>query len=113
MTNILLPFAYGDHLIRSQQTPAGPVFVIADICAVLELSNATMACRGLHADDLSTIEVIDSLGRLQHANACNESGLYQLIFQSRKQAAKAFTRWVTSEVLPAVAIFQPLAPGQR
>lgn len=35
-------------------------------------------------------------------NVCNESGLYQLIFQSRKPAAKDFTRWVTSEVLPSI-----------
>lgn len=30
----------------------------------------------------------------------NESGLYHLIFQSRKPEAKAFRKWVTSEVLP-------------
>lgn len=32
----------------------------------------------------------------------NESGLYQLIFQSRKPKARRFTRWVTSEVLPSI-----------
>ena len=32
----------------------------------------------------------------------NESGLYDLIFQSRKPEAKAFRKWVTSEVLPAL-----------
>jgi hypothetical protein len=111
--NSLLNFAYGDHLIRSQQTPAGPLFVIADLCEVLELSNPTMACRGLHEDDLSSIEVIDSLGRIQHANACNESGLYQLIFQSRKKAAKAFTRWVTSEVLPAIRRTGSYSPAHQ
>lgn len=32
----------------------------------------------------------------------NESGLYNLIFQSRKPEAKAFRKWVTSEVLPTI-----------
>ena len=32
----------------------------------------------------------------------SESGLYALIFKSRKPQAKAFRKWVTSEVLPAI-----------
>lgn len=32
----------------------------------------------------------------------NESGLYKVIFQSKKPEAKRFTKWVTSEVLPAI-----------
>ncbi len=32
----------------------------------------------------------------------NESGLYSLIFQSRKPEAKVFRKWVTSEVLPSI-----------
>ena len=32
----------------------------------------------------------------------NESGLYSLIFKSRKPQAKSFRKWVTSEVLPAI-----------
>ena len=32
----------------------------------------------------------------------NESNLYKVIFQSRKESAERFTDWVTSEVLPAL-----------
>jgi BRO family, N-terminal domain len=32
----------------------------------------------------------------------NESGLYALIFTSRKTDAKRFRKWVTNEVLPAI-----------
>lgn len=32
----------------------------------------------------------------------NESGLYHLIFKSQKPEAKAFRKWVTSEVLPQI-----------
>ncbi len=31
-----------------------------------------------------------------------ESGLYTLIFKSRKPEAQAFRKWVTSEVFPAI-----------
>ncbi|SNT08364.1 BRO family, N-terminal domain [Actinomadura meyerae] len=31
----------------------------------------------------------------------NESGMYALVFGSKLPAARAFKRWVTSEVLPA------------
>lgn len=32
----------------------------------------------------------------------NESGLYDLVFASKRPEAKAFKRWVTSEVLPSI-----------
>ena len=32
----------------------------------------------------------------------NESGLYDLILEAKKKEAKAFRRWVTSEVLPSI-----------
>lgn len=32
----------------------------------------------------------------------NESGMYALIFGSKLPAAKAFKRWITSEVLPTI-----------
>ena len=35
-------------------------------------------------------------------NIINESGLYNLIFTSRKPRAKAFRRWVTTAVLPSI-----------
>lgn len=35
-------------------------------------------------------------------NIVNESGLYSLILKSRKPEAKAFKKWVTSVVLPAI-----------
>lgn len=32
----------------------------------------------------------------------NESGLYNLVLKSRKPEAKAFRKWITSEVLPQI-----------
>ena len=35
-------------------------------------------------------------------NIISESGLYALIMRSEKPQAKAFRKWVTSEVLPTI-----------
>jgi len=40
--------------------------------------------------------------QVRYATFINESGLYQLILSSKKEEAKKFTRWVTSEVLPSI-----------
>lgn len=37
-----------------------------------------------------------------HTIFINESGLYSLIFNSKKEDAKKFKKWVTSEVLPSI-----------
>ena len=79
-----------------------PWFVLSDVCKILDIKNVSDVKNSLDIDDIDTIEVIDNIGRKQKANAINESGLYQVIFQSRKSEAKQFKRWVTSEVLPTI-----------
>jgi prophage antirepressor-like protein len=98
----ITPFLFGESAIRTSQIDGNPWFVIADVCKTLGISNSWNVPKRLHPDDLHSMEVIDSMGRTQTVNICNESGLYNLIFQSRKPAAEEFTRWVTSEVLPAI-----------
>lgn len=82
-----------------------PWFVLPDVCKVLEMSNPSMVKNRLIGDNpdaLSTTEVIDSMGRKQAATIINESGLYDVILDSRKPQAKEFRRWVTSEVIPSI-----------
>ncbi|MFM7978275.1 MAG: Bro-N domain-containing protein, partial [Candidatus Fonsibacter sp.] len=38
----------------------------------------------------------------RHAIYINEPSLYKLIFSSKMKEAKAFTKWVCSEVLPSI-----------
>ncbi|MBN9555866.1 MAG: hypothetical protein J0H61_14555, partial [Alphaproteobacteria bacterium] len=45
---------------------------------------------------------VDAAGRKNRHTIINESGLYSLILTSRKEGAKKFKKWVTSEVLPAI-----------
>lgn len=80
-----------------------PLFRADDVCEILEFANARDALANhVDGDDVAKRDTIDSLGRIQPTNHVNESGLYSLIFGSKKPAAKSFKRWVTSDVLPAI-----------
>ncbi|EJP84062.1 hypothetical protein IC3_05003 [Bacillus cereus VD142] len=50
--------------------------------------------KGLH--NIQTVQGVQKL------TVINESGLYSSILRSRKKEAKAFKKWVTSEVLPTI-----------
>lgn len=103
MTTAITPFDYQGHAVRTLTGPDGePRFVLADVCRVLGMSNPTMVAQRLDEDALSATEVIDSVGRTQSATIITEAGLYEVIFQSRKPEARAFRRWVTTEVLPSI-----------
>ena len=92
-----------------------PWFVASDACDGLALSNVSKALADLDDDDKLklTKDELDTLtsskgiicsvdSRVQSLNLVSESGLYDLIMQSRKPEAKAFKRWVTHEVLPSI-----------
>jgi len=56
----------------------------------------------LDADEKDDVSITDAIGRSQKTAIVNESGLYSLIMSSRKEEAKAFKKWVTSDVLPTI-----------
>lgn len=78
-----------------------PWFCLADVCKVLGLKQRHVRER-LEDGVVSTDPIADSLGRLQMANFVNEDGLYDVILDSRKPSARAFRKWITSEVLPQI-----------
>lgn len=88
--------------IRTTEINNVPYFCMVDICKALGLEQVSRAKERLNNDGVTTSKVIDSLGRVQEANFINESNMYKLIFQSRKDSAERFTEWVTSEVLPSI-----------
>ena len=96
-------FKFQSNEIRTLVIDSQPWFNANDVCEVLEYANPHDAIANhVYEDDLAKIEVIDYLGRPQKTNHINESGLYALIFGSKKESAKTFKRWVISEVLPSI-----------
>jgi len=75
-----------------------PLFVAKDVCDALGLSNVTVALQRLDDDERAKF----NLGRQGETNIITEAGLYSLVMASKKPEAKAFKRWVTHEVLPAI-----------
>lgn len=102
---ILLPkvftFNPANALIRVQMINDEPWFVANDVCKALSIGNSRDAVSRLDEDERG-VSVVPTPSGNQEMNLVNESGLYSLIFQSRKPEAKVFRKWVTSEVLPSI-----------
>lgn len=87
--------------VRVQVIEGEAWFVGKDVCAVLGISQHRKLISDLDEDERGLL-LVHTLGGMQRMTAVSESGLYQLIFQSRKAEAKKFRKWVTSEVLPSI-----------
>jgi prophage antirepressor-like protein len=81
-----------------------PWFRAKDVCRSLELENVTEAIRALDADEKGSFRITEGTSKGGNPNMLfvSEPGLYSLVFRSRKPEAKAFKRWVTHEILPAI-----------
>jgi len=89
--------------IRVLEQDGEPWFVAVDVCRALELGNPTQSLTRLDDDEKSNT-LISNEGIRGNPNVAiiNEPGLYTLVLGSRKPEAKAFKRWITHEVLPAI-----------
>lgn len=94
-------FNFGVEPVRVVERDAQPWFVAADVCRVLEHSNSRMAVQDLDEDEKGVSNAYTPGGQ-QEMTVISESGLYALIFKSRKPQARKFRKWVTGEVLPAL-----------
>ena len=83
-----------------------PWFVAADVARVLDYRTASDAIRYLDDDEADTlkqrIRSENGVEQERQMLIINESGLYNLVFRSRKPEAKKFRKWVTEEVLPSI-----------
>ncbi|ATN94298.1 antirepressor protein [Lysinibacillus phage vB_LspM-01] len=97
--NLMYTFEGND--VRIVMKDNEPWFVAKDVCSILELSDVSMSLKRLDEDD-KLIQTVFVSGQNRNVSTINESGLYDLIFTSRKEEAKKFKRWVTSDVLPTI-----------
>lgn len=89
--------------IRTVEINNEPWFVGKDVAEILGYERPTKAVSDhVDVEDRDVVPIQDSIGRMQNTPIVNESGLYSLILSSKLPNAKAFKRWVTSEVLPAI-----------
>ena len=99
------------HLGQTVLVEFAPWFKGKDVANSLEYVKTSQALqkhvdpedRATYSDLMEGVEGSDGLANQQpHEIYINESGLYSLALRSNKPEAKAFKRWVTREVLPAI-----------
>lgn len=102
MENEVIKFEYENKDIRTLKNENGEtLFIAKDVCNILGLGNVTRAVSRLDDDEKLTLLLVMS-GQQRETWVTNESGLYHLILTSEKPEAKAFRKWVTGTVLPAI-----------
>ena len=88
--------------VRTVEIDGTPWLVGKDVAVALGYKNPRDAItRHVDAEDKGVVKHDTPSGE-QEMLIINESGLYSLILSSKMPKAKAFKRWVTSEVLPAI-----------
>lgn len=97
--------------VRTVEIDGTPWLVGKDVAVALGYKNPTKAIIAhVDAED-KQLEMLPQEAEAQNGTLpsgstktalINESGLYSLILSSKMPKAKAFKRWVTSEVLPAI-----------
>lgn len=106
MATNLQAFNYESHDVRTVDLDGDVWFVATDIADVLGYRDAANMVRNLDDDEAATHNVSsrseNNVEQNRELTIINESGLYSAILSSRKPEAKAFRRWVTREVLPAI-----------
>lgn len=77
-----------------------PLFCLGDICKALGLRTGDVKAR-LNKGVVST-QPLATRGGTQQVTFVNEDGFYDVVLDSKKPEAKAFRKWITSEVLPSI-----------
>ena len=91
---------FGD--IRTVEQDGGIWFVGKDVAEALGYSNPSNAVIS-HVDDEDKLRTqIKYAGQNREVSIINESGLCSLVLSSKLPSAKAFKRWITSEVIPSI-----------
>ena len=88
--------------VRTTEVNGQPYFVGKDVAEILGYADTNKAI-AMHVDEEDKLNDKTALSLEQRGGwLINESGLYSLILTSKLPKAKAFKRWVTSEVLPSI-----------
>jgi BRO family, N-terminal domain len=96
-----LAFEYDGHSVRCGGSRDFPWFVARDVAEALGLVWRSDILDDLEPDQRGYATICTPGGK-QRVAVVYESGLYEMIFKSRKPEAHRFRKWVTSEVLPSI-----------
>lgn len=98
---MVFTFPETDQSVRSVTVNDAPWWVARDVADILGLSNMHSSLALLDEDEKG-VHSVETPGGVQELAIVNEPGLYSLMLRSRKPQAKAFKRWITHDVIPAI-----------
>jgi anti-repressor protein len=101
MNELQKAFHYYGKVVRTVLKDEEVWFVAKDVCDVLGISKHRDAISRLNERQRGSVKV-DTLGGKQEVAAITESGVYKLVFRSKKPEAERFTDWVTEVVLQSI-----------
>jgi len=94
-------FKFDESPVRAVVKDGEPWFVAKDVCDILDIGDPSKAVDRLDEDETGTTSIRTTAGPRELLTV-NESGVYSLVFTSRKPEAKRFRKWVTGTVLPEI-----------
>jgi len=96
-------FNYENKEVRTFEKAGLVWFATKDLEQITGHSNIrSVIKKALDIDEVHTMYNVDKSGRQNNTQFINESGMYKLLFRSRLPQAKAFTKFVTSVILPTI-----------
>lgn len=84
-----------------------PLFCLADICKVVELTNPSSVKSRLEKEDIQVLDLhalnpdLEIIGNSM-ATFVNETGFYEVLLFSNSNKVRPYRRWITHEVLPSI-----------
>ena len=94
-------FDFNNHEVRTALIKDEPYFCLKDVCDILEIKNHKDVVSRLNQKGVDSTDTLTN-GGVQKMTFINESNLYKVIFQSRKEEAEQFTEYVTGTILPSI-----------
>jgi len=90
--------------VRVVEENGQPWWVLKDVCKALDIENPRFVRTRLDDDEVGSFNLPhpQSLDKWLKMTCINESGLYAVILRSDKPKARAFRKWVTSDILPSI-----------
>lgn len=101
LMNALLSYEFEETPVRVVMIAGDPWFVANDMAKVLGYTHTHHMMRMLDDDEKGS-HIVATLGGHQEHSIISESGMYAAVLKSRREEARRFRKWVTSEVLPSL-----------
>ena len=107
-TSIIKTFDFNNKQLATYLYKGEPWFRAKDVAEMLDYSNTKQAISiNVYNEDIKSASAMGTtcntlINCHPQTKFINESGLYALIFGSKKGEAKQFKHWITSEVLPTL-----------